>query len=60
MGDVALDANLDRLVMAFANKGSASEIAGTLLHAVIDRWVDVNVHGPILLWCLISGLVDDD
>src|SRR5437868_1794725 len=49
VGDVALDADLDRPVLAFADQGAAGEGARTLLDAVVNRWVDMNSHGPILL-----------
>src|SRR5262249_26617253 len=49
MRDVALDADLDRPVSAFADQRSAAEVAGALLHAAVDRWMELNVHGPILL-----------
>src|SRR5260370_41639852 len=45
VGDIALDAYLDRLVLAFADEGSTGKAARTLLDAIIDRWVDVNCHG---------------
>src|ERR1700733_4461523 len=49
VGDIALDADLDRLVLAFADQGSAGKAARTLLYSIVNRWVDVNCHGPILL-----------
>jgi hypothetical protein len=49
VGDIALDADLDRLVLALADQGAAGEAAGALLYATVDRWVDMNSHGPILL-----------
>src|SRR6266568_4226696 len=49
VGDVALDADLDRFVRAFADQGSARKVARSLFYAIVDRWVDVNSHGPILL-----------
>src|ERR1035437_7831696 len=51
VGDIALDADLDRLVLAFADKRSAGKCARTLLYSAVNRWMDVNSHGPILL-CL--------
>src|SRR6478752_2986115 len=47
--DVTGDGDLHGFVLAFADKGPAGEIARALLHAAIDRWVDMNSHGPILL-----------
>src|SRR4030081_2233051 len=49
MGDIALDADLDRLVLAFADEGAAGKGARAFLYAVVNRWVDMNSHGPILL-----------
>src|SRR5260370_864336 len=49
VGDIAFDADLDRPVLAFADQGSAGEVARTLLYSVVNRWVDMNSHGPILL-----------
>jgi hypothetical protein len=45
VGDVAFDADLDRLVLAFADKRSAGKIARTLFYSVVNRWVDMNSHG---------------
>ena len=42
--DVALDADLDRPVLAFADKRAAGKAARTLLYATINRWVDMNGH----------------
>src|ERR1700686_1241174 len=50
VGDVALDADLDRPVLAFADEGSTGEIPGPLPYSVVNRWVDMNCHGPILLF----------
>src|ERR1700744_1126640 len=44
VGDVALDADLDRLVLAFADKRTAGKGAGALLDTIINRWMDVNGH----------------
>src|SRR5690242_2704729 len=53
MSDVALDADLDRPVLAFADQGAATEAAGALLHAVVNRWVELNVHAlSSSVWCL--------
>jgi len=41
VGDIALDADLDRPVLAFANQGSAGEIGRALFNAVINRWMDM-------------------
>jgi hypothetical protein len=49
VGHIALDGDLDRPVAAFADKGAAGETAGPLLYAAIDRWVDMNSHGLVLL-----------
>jgi hypothetical protein len=49
VGHIALDGDLDRLVRALADKGSAGETAGPLLYAAIDRWMDMNSHGLVLL-----------
>src|SRR5580692_5489245 len=49
VSDVSLDADLHRLVLAFADQCPASKVARTLLYAVINRWVDMNSHRPILL-----------
>src|SRR5262249_992692 len=47
VGDVALDADLDRLVLAFADDGPAGENAGAFLYATVDGWMEI--HEPILL-----------
>src|SRR6202140_3855588 len=60
VGDVALDADLDRLVLAFADKGSAGKAARTLLYSAINRRVDMNSHGSILLVFDVSDLEHDD
>src|SRR4030095_12271543 len=44
VGNVALDGDLDRLVRALADKGSAGETAGPLLYAAINRWMDMSSH----------------
>src|SRR6266849_3447422 len=49
VGDIAFDADLDRPVLAFADQGSAGEVARTLLYSVVNRWVDMNSHGSFLL-----------
>src|ERR1700712_1436052 len=49
VGDITLDADFDRFVPAFANKCTAGKATRALLDAVVDRWVDMNSHGPILL-----------
>src|SRR5260370_41786926 len=49
MRDVAGDGDLDRPVLAFADQGSAGESSGTFLDAVVNRRVDANGHGSILL-----------
>src|ERR1700693_5313362 len=49
VGDIALDADLHRLVLAFADQRSAGKAARTLLYSMINRWVDMNSHRPILL-----------
>src|SRR6185437_680146 len=53
--DVALDADLDRLVLAFADERSAAEVARALLHAAIDRWMETNAHRSILLVCFVPS-----
>src|SRR5262249_42895690 len=60
VGDVALDADLDRLVLAFADQGPPGEITRAGFHATINGGVDVNSHGSILLVCDILDLIDDD
>src|SRR5882724_8949987 len=50
VGDVTLDADLDRPILAFADQGSAGETARALPYSVVNRWVDMNCHGPILLF----------
>src|SRR5687767_8204600 len=45
MGNVALDADLDRLVLAFAHQRAAGEAARALLDAAVNRWVDMYSHG---------------
>src|SRR5271169_6753055 len=55
VGDVALDAYLDRPVLAFADQGSSGETARAALHSVIDRWVDMNCHW--LSSCLTFSLI---
>src|SRR5580698_9171438 len=59
VGDVALDADLDLLVLAFADKCTAGKGAGALLYAAIDGWVDVNGHWPILLVFDVFSLESD-
>ena len=49
MGDVTLDADFDRFVAALADKGAAGKAARALFDAVVNRWVDMNSHGPLLL-----------
>src|SRR5882672_2271092 len=49
VGDIALDADLDLFVAALADKGAAGKAARALLDAVVDRWVDMNSHGPMLI-----------
>jgi hypothetical protein len=60
VGDVAADGDLDRLVLAFADKGAASKAARTLLYAAVDRWVDMNSHRPILLMFAVFDSEHDD
>src|SRR5579859_60503 len=48
--DITLDTHLDRPVLAFADQSSAGETARTLLYPVVNRWVDMNCHWPILLF----------
>src|ERR1700716_3283141 len=49
VGDIALDADLDRPVLAFAEQRSAGKAARTLLYTAVNGWVDMNSHRPILL-----------
>src|SRR5215475_15450417 len=49
VGDVALDADLDRLVLAFADQRPAGKAAGAFLYTAVNRWVELNSHGSILL-----------
>jgi hypothetical protein len=49
VGNVALDPDLDLLVLAFADEGAAGKMARTLLNPTVNRWMDVNSHRPILL-----------
>src|SRR6266700_638260 len=61
VGDIALDADLDRLaVLAFADQGDTGKAARTLLDPAVDRWVDMNSHRPILLVFDVSNLEHDD
>src|SRR5579859_751977 len=54
MRHVALDADLDRLVLAFADQGAAAEAARAFLHAAVDRWVELNAHESFLLvFCVV-------
>src|SRR5665213_191603 len=39
VGDIPLDADLDRLVLAFADKCTAGKGALALLYTIINRWV---------------------
>src|SRR5262249_883546 len=45
VGDVALDGDLDRLVLAFADQGAAGKAARAFLDAAVDRWMELNGHG---------------
>ena len=45
VGDIALDADLDRPVLAFADQRAAGKAAGAFFDAAINRWVDMNSHG---------------
>jgi hypothetical protein len=47
--DIALDADLHRVVRAFADQRAAGKAAGALLDAVVNRWVELDSHGSILL-----------
>src|SRR3954465_4089263 len=51
VGDITLDADLDRPILAFASQGSGGEVAGAFLNAAVNRWVDMNCHG--LSSCLV-------
>jgi len=39
VGDIAYDADLDWLALAFTDEGPACKAARTLLDAIVDRWV---------------------
>src|SRR5882757_628796 len=54
--DIALDADLDRPVLAFADQGAAAKAARAFLYATVNRWVDMNGHGSILLVFDVFGL----
>src|SRR6516165_8539339 len=54
VGDIALDADLDRPILAFADECAAGKAAGALLHSTINRWVDMSSHRPILLMFDVS------
>ena len=41
---------LTGLVLALAHQRAAGKAARTLLHSVVDRWVDMNSHRPLLLF----------
>src|SRR6516162_7905853 len=58
VGDIALDADLDRLVLAFAHQRAAGKTAGALLYATVNRWVDMSSHRPLLLCLTFLNLVD--
>src|SRR5260370_20359561 len=61
VGDIALDADLDRLaVLAFADQGSAGKAARALLDAAVNRWMEMNSHRPILLVFGAFDLEHDD
>jgi hypothetical protein len=45
VGDIALDADLDRPVLAFADKRTAGKAAGAFFDTAVNRWVDMNSHG---------------
>ena len=45
VGDISLDADLDRPVLAFADQRAAGKAAGAFFDAAINRWVDMNSHG---------------
>src|ERR1700694_6188592 len=61
VGDIALDADLDRLaVLAFADQGSSGKAARNLLDAAVDRWMEMNSHRPILLVFGAFDLRHDD
>src|SRR5689334_10308852 len=42
--DVALDADLDRMVRAFADQRAAGKAAAALFDAVVDRGMECNSH----------------
>src|SRR5690349_17159591 len=59
VSDVTFDADLYRPVLAFANQRAAGESARALPYSAIDGWMEMNCHGPILLFEVLD-LVDDD
>ncbi|MGY2937764.1 hypothetical protein ACVWZ6_007366 [Bradyrhizobium sp. GM6.1] len=60
MRDVALDGDLDLMVLAFACERAAGEAAAALFDAVIDRGMECNSHGSILLGVTLFELEHDD
>src|SRR5262249_34258855 len=60
VGDIALDADLDRPVLAFADQGAAGKAARALLYAAIDRWMELNGHGLSSLCLTLFDSEHDD
>src|ERR1700761_5014348 len=57
MRHVPLDADLDLLVLAFADQRAAGEASRTFFNAIIDRRMELNGHLPILL--VLERLIAD-
>src|SRR5262249_15826420 len=54
---VPLHAHLHRPVRAFADEGSAGKIARALLYAVVDRWMELSIHGQSsCAWYFVVGI----
>src|SRR5262245_54127223 len=51
VGDVALDADFNRPIRAFADQRAAGKSARAFLDAIVDRWVELDSHRSILLVC---------
>src|ERR1700730_16304876 len=59
VGDIPLDADLDRLLLAFADKGATGKAARAFLHSGVNRWVDMNSHGLSSLCLTLFDLERD-
>jgi len=44
VGDISLDADLDRLVLALADQRTAGEVPASLLDAIVDRRMNMDSH----------------